>query len=236
MDLANEKDLPALAKLYCESFSSLFEHIGLKKDCGPAIIESQWRSRGKLVLSRWLGRVGVIRNEVGEVVGALSLQLPGDAAAYESLMYRSCSDAYDVLNPLDTSSVSIVSSHPLDSSLSHLEEGSEEDEVPSPIPPEFYSLGLFSAIRFRYKHAIICDHVSPPGEAYVDFLCVGKPSRRAGVGSRLLRWAEQSAEKLGCGRIALSVWGLDQEAQLFYERLGIAYPPPLRALLLSSPF
>lgn len=171
---------------------------------------------------RWLGRVGVVRNEVGEVIGALSLQLPGDAAAYESLMYRSCSDAYDVLNPLDSSSVSVISNHPLsDRTLGQLEENSEEDDHGTPIPPEFYKLGLFGALRFRYKHAIICDHVSPPGEAYVDFLCVEGGSRKSGVGSRLLRWAEQSAEKLGCGRIALSVWGLDQEAQQFYERLGM---------------
>lgn len=138
-------------------------------------------------------------------------------------MYRSCSDAYDVLNPLDSSSVSIISNHPLaDRTVGHLEENSEEDDG-TPIPPEFYKLGLFRALRFRYKHAIVCDHVSPPGEAYIDFLCVGGGSRRAGLGSRLLRWAEQSAEKLGCGRIALSVWGLDQEAQQFYERLGNAH-------------
>jgi ribosomal protein S18 acetylase RimI-like enzyme len=186
----------------------------------PSFLSPPHRAAG-----RWLGRVGVVRNEVGEVIGALSLQLPGDAAAYESLLYRSCSDAYDVLNPLDSSSVSIVSNSPLgDSSVGHFDESTEEDDGSTAIPPEFYSLGVLGALRFRYKHAITCDHVSPPGEAYVDFMCVGEASRRVGVGSRLLRWAEQSAEKLGCGRIALSVWGLDQDAQLFYERLG-RYPP-----------
>jgi hypothetical protein len=53
VDLANERDVPTLAKLYCESFSCLFEHIGLARDSGPAIIEAQWRSKGKLVLSRY---------------------------------------------------------------------------------------------------------------------------------------------------------------------------------------
>jgi ribosomal protein S18 acetylase RimI-like enzyme len=169
-----------------------------------------------LTLVRWLGRVGVVRNELGEVIGALSLQLPGDIAAYESLMYRSCSDAYDVLNPLDTSNISVISMQQSGDTNIHQD---AEDDSPA-IPPEFFSLGIFGALRFRYKHTIICDHVCPPGEAYVDFLAISKAARRNGAGSRLMQWAEQSAEKLGCGRIALSVWGLDKEAQLFYERLG----------------
>lgn len=224
VDLANERDVPTLAKLYCESFASLFEHIGLPKDCSPAIIEANWRSKGKLVLSRWLGRVGVVRNELGEVIGALSLQLPGDAAAYESLMFRSYSDTYDVLNPLDSSSMTVISNQNSveDSTRGSNEEYSESDDsfLSSTIPEEFFKLGIFGALRFRYKHTIICDHVCPPGEAYVDFLCTTEKARRTGVGSRLMLWAEQSSEKLGCGRIALSVWELNKEAQLFYERLG----------------
>ena len=144
-------------------------------------------------------------------------------------MYRSCSDAYDILNPLDSSSISVVSNHnsfeeSTRGSQHHEEsEGAEETFLSSTIPREFFTLGLFGAFRFRYKHTIICDHVCPPGEAYVDFLCITEEARRNGVGTRLMHWAEQSAEKLGCGRIALSVWELNKEAQLFYERLGIFF-------------
>jgi GNAT superfamily N-acetyltransferase len=184
---------------------------------------------------RWLGRVGVIRNHKGEVIAALSLQLPGDIAAYESLMYRSCSDVYNVLNPLDSSTISLSADSTLGGELppsrrvpsggddsSHGDEDIESagEGLAASIPPEFFLLGIFHAFRFRYKHAIVCDHVCPPGEAYIDFLCVGEGARKGGAGTRLMRWAEQSAERLGCGRIALSVWGMDRMAQTFYENLG----------------
>lgn len=185
-------------------------------------------------MGRWLGRVGVVRDDRGRILGALSLQLPGDTAAYESMMFRSCSDTYDALNPLDvstisTASISSVSAHDdvylLHSSLSsgrtHVD--SEDDSVGGQamsLTSACLQMGIVNAMRFRYKHAIIVDHVCPPGEAYVDFLVVREDSRRDGVGTRLMQWAEQSAEKLGCGRIALSVWGMDTTTQLFYQNLG----------------
>jgi GNAT superfamily N-acetyltransferase len=179
---------------------------------------------------RWLGRVGVIRNDRGQILGALALQLPGDTAAYESLMFRSCSDSYDAMNPLDISSVSTAStgSGNDEAYLIHgRKHDSSADTKDEDLPSSLMSMisacrqmGLLNAVRFQYKHAIINDHVCPPGEAYVDFLVVKAEARREGVGKRLMAWAEQSAEKLGCGRIALSVWGLDKGTQWFYEALG----------------
>ena len=259
VDLAQERDVPELASLYCQAFAALFAHIGLPEGAGPAVIEALWRSKGELALARyltlacrrccgdcslelevmnlvscyvwrcrWLGRVGVVRDDQGRILGALSLQLPGDTAAYESLLYRSYSETYNALNPLDVSTVSSSSAIGLndDAFLLHssLSSGKVQREAPDEydlsLPATSCRIGVLNGFRFRYKHAIIADHVCPPGEAYIDFLAVREEARRDGVGTRLMKWAEQSAEKLGCGRIALSVWGLDKVTQLFYENLG----------------
>lgn len=52
VELANEGDVAALARLYCEGFQELFAHIGLPRDAGPSIIEAQWRSFGTLTVRR----------------------------------------------------------------------------------------------------------------------------------------------------------------------------------------
>jgi hypothetical protein len=77
VDLAKESDIPVLAVLQYQSLAHVFNYIGLPPDRGPALIEAQWRSKGKAVLQWWLDRVGVIRDQSGNVMGALSLQLPG---------------------------------------------------------------------------------------------------------------------------------------------------------------
>ena len=181
-----------------------------------------------IFLIRWLGRVGVVKDESGHIVGALSLQLPGDTAAYASLSRESSSDTY---NPLDVSTVS-VSSFAGEGYMHHKRRTPGGDDVEAQIPgdccvtfctPHFSQLGFFNSLRFRYKHAIITDHVCTPGEAYVDFLCVKESAQREGVGSRLMQWAEVSAEQLGCGRIALSAWGPRERHFSFYRNLGISW-------------
>jgi GNAT superfamily N-acetyltransferase len=215
--LAHESDIPRIAELYCESFRELFSHIGLDPAVGPEVIESQWRAKGRTTMLRWLNRVGVIRNESGIIIAMLSLQLPGDVAAYERAMQEM--SVYSSLQNMDESSrdmdVSTASSCLYD----------RESELSEPAytrccAPEFFHLCLINAFRFRYKHAILTDHVCTPGEAYVDFLCVDEKMKNSGIGTRLMKWAEQSAEKLGCGRIALSVWGPDRSCGSFYETIG----------------
>ena len=157
----------------------------------------------------------MVRDETGKVVAALSLQLPGDVAEYEQLAF--CyKHHYEpvLLNPTS----------PLPK-VSRTASGRTVSNTPSPkkyccLSPEFYSLGLLNSYRFKYKHAIISEHVCIPGEAYIDFLCVDQAERREGSGRRLVKWAEQSAEKLGCGRIAASVWGEHKVTRAFYSNLG----------------
>ena len=168
--------------------------------------------------------MGVVKDDNGQIIGALSLQLPGDIAAYESLSRQSSVDTY---NPLDVSSVS-VSSFAGEGYMhyNHRVVGGDDIEAQvatdccSCCPTHFSQLGIFNTLRFRYKHAIITDHVCTPGEAYVDFLCVKESAQREGVGSRLMQWAELSAEQLGCGRIALSVWGPRDRHFHFYKNRG----------------
>lgn len=212
VDLAHECDVSRIARIYCNSFSELFSHIGLPEDAGPSVIEAHWRSRGDVALARWLSRVGVIRDETGKVVAALSLQLPGDIAEYEQLEFCYKHDYEPVLlnsntplpKPVRTNSGKIVPSQ----------------QKHFCCTPENCVLGLLNSYRFKYKHAIISEHVCTPGEAYIDFLCVDQAERREGSGRRLIKWAEESAEKLGCGRIAASVWGGHTVTHEFYKNLG----------------
>jgi GNAT superfamily N-acetyltransferase len=88
------------------------------------------------------------------------------------------------------------------------------------IGPEFVYLGLLNGYRYRYKHAILNDHVCTPGEAYVEFVCTLEGRQGAGTGTRLMRWAQESAERLGCGRIRLTVMGKSAHLKARYERLG----------------
>lgn len=177
--------------------------------------------------NRWLGRVGVVRDDNGAIVGALSLQLPGDTAAYASLSRESSVDTY---NPLDMDvSTSSFAGEGYMHKIGRVPVGDVETQQPDRLLLEdnlcgcavgTSQMGIVNALRFRYKHAIVNDHVCTPGEAYVDFLCVKESAQREGVGSRLMQWAEVSAERLGCGRIALSVWGSKEKNMLFYGNLG----------------
>jgi hypothetical protein len=52
VELANEGDVTALARLYCECFKDLLTHIGLPADAGPEVVEGLWRSFGTLTVRR----------------------------------------------------------------------------------------------------------------------------------------------------------------------------------------
>lgn len=92
VEIAVETDIPVLAVLQYQAFSAILRHIGLPPDRGPALIEAQWRAKGPAVLKWWLGRVGVVRDSDGHVIGALSLQLPGTFVVY--LLLHNIIDMY----------------------------------------------------------------------------------------------------------------------------------------------
>ena len=57
-------------------------------------------------------------------------------------------------------------------------------------------------------------------DAHLDLLAVAPPFRRAGIGRRLLEWLEKCAVVAGIFNVALEVRAENQEAQLFYNRMG----------------
>lgn len=149
----------------------------------------------------------------------------GDAAAYVSL--SSEEEAVDnSKTPLtDQDSLSINPGTPISPPA-----GSEGSHFVWPqrqagplerlIGPEYIYLGLVNGYRYRYKHAILNDHVCTPGEAYIEFVCTLEGRQGEGTASKLLQWAERSAEKLGCGSIRLTVMGPNPRLKAGYERIG----------------
>ena len=57
-------------------------------------------------------------------------------------------------------------------------------------------------------------------DAHLDLLAVAPSYRRAGVGRQLLEWLEKCAVVAGIFSVALEVRAGNEEAQLFYKRLG----------------
>ena len=57
-------------------------------------------------------------------------------------------------------------------------------------------------------------------EAHLDLLAVTPPYRRAGVGRQLLQWLEKCAVAAGIFKVTLEVRAGNEEAQLFYKRMG----------------
>jgi [ribosomal protein S18]-alanine N-acetyltransferase len=56
--------------------------------------------------------------------------------------------------------------------------------------------------------------------AHLDLLAVAPRYRRAGVGRQLLEWLEKCAVVAGIFKVALEVRAGNEEAQLFYKRMG----------------
>lgn len=57
-------------------------------------------------------------------------------------------------------------------------------------------------------------------DAHLDLLAVAPRYRRAGIGRRLLEWLEKCAVVAGIFNVDLEVRAENQEAQLFYNRMG----------------
>ena len=57
-------------------------------------------------------------------------------------------------------------------------------------------------------------------DAHLDLLAVAPPYRRTGVGRQLIEWLEECAVVAGIFSVNLEVRAANEEAQLFYNRLG----------------
>jgi ribosomal-protein-alanine N-acetyltransferase len=57
-------------------------------------------------------------------------------------------------------------------------------------------------------------------DAHLDLLAVTPPFRRTGIGRQLLEWLEECAVVAGIFKVDLEVRASNEEAQLFYSRMG----------------
>ena len=62
-------------------------------------------------------------------------------------------------------------------------------------------------------------HETRPGECYIEFLAVASDARGQGVGTRLLKWAEELALSRGCNVLTLGVMNGNPAGRL-YQRFG----------------
>ena len=58
-------------------------------------------------------------------------------------------------------------------------------------------------------------------ELYIDDLCVDETCRGKGVATALYGYAKDFAKSIGCSHISLNVWCGNDNAQRFYEKMGL---------------
>ena len=56
---------------------------------------------------------------------------------------------------------------------------------------------------------------------YIDDLCVDSSLRGKGIGTILYKYVVDYAKKIGCYRVTLNVWELNESAKAFYQKLGL---------------
>ena len=57
-------------------------------------------------------------------------------------------------------------------------------------------------------------------DAHLDLLAVAPPYRRSGIGRQLMEWLEECAIVAGIFNVDLEVRAGNEEAQIFYSRMG----------------
>jgi len=91
-------------------------------------------------------------------------------------------------------------------------------------------LRIAASIRAPHVNVLVaCDHEKLAGfaimrygddDAHLDLLAVAPAYRRAGIGRQLVQWLEECAMIAGIFTVALEVREQNEEAQLFYKRMG----------------
>lgn len=106
---------------------------------------------------------------------------------------------------------------------------------------EFYHLNLVSAftrflpwiaVRMLFNLMLLADDGAGPDEFVVDSLAVDPSYRGMGVGTALMRRAEEKARSMGKRKMSLWVIGENEGAIRLYERLGYETTKTLRGFLV----
>ena len=64
-------------------------------------------------------------------------------------------------------------------------------------------------------------NLQPEKTLYIDDICVDEGCRGRGVGRELYDYVNQFAAEIGCRRITLNVWCLNDGAMEFYKKMGM---------------
>lgn len=57
--------------------------------------------------------------------------------------------------------------------------------------------------------------------AYMEDLCVDESHRGKGIGKELFKYARNRAKEMGAERLDLMVWDFNEDARMFYEKMGL---------------
>lgn len=57
--------------------------------------------------------------------------------------------------------------------------------------------------------------------AYMDVLCVVEKYRKQGIGGMLFHYVQEKVKRMGAERLDLMVWGFNDTAYSFYEKMGM---------------
>ena len=93
---------------------------------------------------------------------------------------------------------------------------------------------LMKKLQEKYGPSYHIDIEAHEDEYYIDTICVAPDARGLGIGTALLRFAEEQARKLGHTKLSLNVETSKTKARRLYEREGFAVKEPWE--IIGEPF
>ena len=94
---------------------------------------------------------------------------------------------------------------------------SEDIQTKVAFQPELFFVGIVDGTIVASVMAGYDGH-----RGWINYLAVSPSHRRQGIGSKIMRRAEQSLAALGCPKVNLQVRATNQEVIAFYEQLGFS--------------
>jgi len=93
---------------------------------------------------------------------------------------------------------------------------------------------LENSLLEKYGRTISIDIEAHDDEYYIDTLCVSPEARGLGIGTELLKFAEEQAATLGYSKLSLNVEVEKSKARALYKRIGFEETEPWT--IISEPF
>lgn len=93
---------------------------------------------------------------------------------------------------------------------------------------------LMKKLQEKHGSSYYIDVEAHEDEYYIDTICVAPDARGLGIGTMLLRFAEEQARKFGHTKLALNVETGKTKARRLYEREGFAVKEPWE--IIGEPF